>query len=43
MRTALSGASAAAALDLPAILSGTLTLYHLYDMGDAIDLDLAQA
>ncbi|MBK9715396.1 MAG: hypothetical protein IPO81_29550 [Kouleothrix sp.] len=27
----------------PAILAGTLTLYQLYDIGDAINLDLAQA
>ena len=33
--------AAAAAPNLPAILSGTLTLYQLYDIGDAIDLDLA--
>src|SRR5262245_54994462 len=26
----------------PDILAGTLTLYQLYDIGDAIDLDLAQ-
>src|SRR3954464_15235871 len=35
--------NAAAVPSLPAILSGTLTLYQLYDIGDAIDLDLAQA
>jgi hypothetical protein len=28
---------------LPDILAGTLTLYQLYDLGDAIDLDRAQA
>ena len=27
----------------PKILAGSLTLYQLYDVGDAIDLDLAQA
>ena len=27
----------------PKILAGSLTLYQLYDIGDAIDLDLAQA
>ena len=27
----------------PAILAGTLTLYQLYDIGDAINLDLAQS
>src|SRR4051812_44911499 len=35
--------NAAAVPSLPAILSGTLTLYQLYDIGDAINLDLAQA
>src|SRR3954467_362430 len=43
VQTALPGINAAAAPSPPAILSGTLTLYQLYDIGDAIDLDLAQA
>jgi len=43
VQTALPSMNAAAVPSLPAILSGTLTLYQLYDIGDAIDLDLAQA
>jgi hypothetical protein len=39
----LSGTEVAAEPSLPTIVSGTLTLYQLYDIGDAIDLDLAQA
>jgi len=43
VQTALSNVNALAAPSPPAILAGTLTLYQLYDIGDAINLDLAQA